>query len=53
MPQSDHLKLERGAATKAKREERDDGRKKGDHRRMCYEDDTENSRHLRHLWVFE
>jgi hypothetical protein len=51
--QDDHLKLQRGAATNAKREERDDGGKKGDHRQMCYDDIAENLRYLRHLWVFE
>ena len=53
MALGDHLKLQRGAATNAKREERDDGGKKGDHRQMCYDDIAENLRYLRHLWVFE
>jgi hypothetical protein len=43
MAQGDHLKLQRGAATNAKREERDDGGKKGDHRQMCYDDIAEKS----------
>jgi len=38
MPQSDHLKLQRGAATDAKREQGDDGGEKGDHGRMCHDD---------------
>jgi hypothetical protein len=53
MAQGDHLKLQRGAATNAKREERDDGGKKGDHRQTWYDDIAENLRYLRHLWVFE
>ena len=53
MAQGDHLKLQRGAATNAKREERDDGGKKGDHRPMCCDDKAENPQYLRHLWVFE
>jgi hypothetical protein len=53
MPQSDHLKLQRGAATNAKREERDHDGKKGEHRQMCYDGIAENLRFLRHLWVFE
>jgi hypothetical protein len=53
MAQGDHLKLQRDAAANAKREEGDDGGKKGDHRQMCYDDIAENLRYLRHLWVFE
>ena len=53
MAQSDHLKLQRGPATNAKGEEGDDGRKKGDHRQMCYDDIAESLRYLRHLWIFE
>jgi hypothetical protein len=49
MPQSDHLKLQRSAATKAEREPGSDGGKKDDHRQMCYEDKAENLRHLRQL----
>jgi hypothetical protein len=49
MAQGYHLKLQRGAATNAKREERDDGGKKGDHRQMCYDDIAENLRYLKHL----
>ena len=35
MPQSDHLKLQRGAATDAKREQGGDGGEKGDHGRRA------------------
>jgi hypothetical protein len=38
MPQSDHVKPHRGAATNAKREEGGDGGEKGDHGRMCHDD---------------
>jgi len=50
MPQSDHLKLERGAVT-AKREEGGDGGEKGDHGRMCHDDYAKNLWYLRHLRV--
>jgi hypothetical protein len=49
MPQSDHLKLKRGAATKAEGEERSDGGQKGEHQRMRYGDKAENLSHWRHL----
>jgi hypothetical protein len=51
MPQSDHLKLQRGPATNAKREERGNGGEKGDHGRMCHDDYAKNLWYLRHLRV--
>jgi hypothetical protein len=51
MPQSDHLKLQRGAATNAKREEGGDGGEKGDHGRMCHDDYAKNLWYLRRLRV--
>jgi hypothetical protein len=49
MPQGDHLKLQRGAATNAKGEEGGDGGEKSDHGRMCHDDNAKNLRYPRHL----
>jgi hypothetical protein len=49
MPQSDHLKLQRSAVTKAERREGNHGGKKGDHRQMRYDDEAEIPWHLSHL----
>jgi hypothetical protein len=51
MPRSDYLKLQRGAATNAKREEGGYGGEKGDHGRMCHDDYAKNPWYLRHLRV--
>jgi hypothetical protein len=38
LTQSDHLKLQRSAVTKAKRQEASDRGQKGDHRQICDDD---------------